>query len=374
MRIPILLLLPLTALLSQDRPDFGSLEVTSDPAGQIVHVNGVEFGRTPVSVDSVPAGRCLIQIADPKFEPWWVEGRIKPDVINRFHAVLIPITGSIQIDSDEDTLEVFIDGRFAGMGPGLFSKIPPGKHELIVRTLRNVKSQPVLFEVEDPELQNFTFIMKNAWVQVESRPKAAEVRFSDAGPFLTPTIPIPLKPGKTRMVVSSKGYFRETMPLDLDPSDTLRLSFDLKPVARRQAIMRSLIFPGRGQMLLGDRFWGTLFIGAECILGVSAIYSDIQMSRYADKFDYSRKKYLNAISLDDVIRWKGRMKGDYETLEGHERRRNASLSSAAGIWVLSLIHVTWHPVFLRRNVSLGAAGLEKASPGAAAGVRVCIDF
>jgi hypothetical protein len=95
MKIPVLLLIPVAALFSQNRSDYGSLKITSDPAGHTVYCNGRDVGRTPVVVDSVAAGRCLVQIQDPRFESWWVEARIEPDTVNLIHAILVPVTGSV---------------------------------------------------------------------------------------------------------------------------------------------------------------------------------------------------------------------------------------------------------------------------------------
>lgn len=93
----------------------------------------------------------------------------------------------------------------------------------------------------------------------------------------------------------------------------------------RKALERSLLFPGLGQLYEKRYLQAALFAGAElaCLVLIVA---------HVGKGNDAYGNYRNAQSLDDAVKWRN------ET-ERFDRRRNAAILAAAGVWVLNMVDI-----------------------------------
>jgi hypothetical protein len=216
--------------------------------------------------------------------------------------------------------------------------------------------------------------MQETWAQVSGVPDGVKVRFNRSIVCTTPTPCILLKPGRNKVVIALKGFHEDSRDLDLIASDTLRLFYQLKPVSRMDVVLRSLLFPGQGQLLLGDRLWGGIFAGTEAVLIASSVTWNARMNRDNQEYGRSRRHYLNAIMDADVEKWRNRMEADYRIIERHEDYRNVSIACAAGVWAMNLIHAARHTDIPSRSGVSGGLGLGPVTGGCSAGIRIRVDL
>lgn len=66
----------------------GSLAIDSDPQGARVLVNGQRVGSTPMLLDDLPAGSCVVRIEADGYEPWSTAARVVADRQARVNATL----------------------------------------------------------------------------------------------------------------------------------------------------------------------------------------------------------------------------------------------------------------------------------------------
>ena len=113
-------------------------------------------------------------------------------------------------------------------------------------------------------------------VKIQSSPLGATVKlnglYSIVGrtPFL---VPYPLE-GRYKIKATKEGYESETSHVNFFGNSESSIFIKLKPRTRIKAAMRSLLFPGWGQLYSGDKFRGVV-LGAVSIWPgrLDAIYS-----------------------------------------------------------------------------------------------------
>jgi len=96
----------------------------------------------------------------------------------------------------------------------------------------------------------------------------------------------------------------------------------------RRALERSLLFPGLGQLAEKQYLKAALFAAAEvaCLALVA-----VNIGKGGDAY----WNYRGAATPADAVHWRS------ET-ERYDRRRNAAILAAAGVWVLNLIDIFVH--------------------------------
>ncbi len=100
----------------------------------------------------------------------------------------------------------------------------------------------------------------------------------------------------------------------------------------RQALVRSLLFPGLGQLHEKQYLKAALFASAEIACLALAV---VHAGRGGDAY----WNYRQAATAEDAVRWRA------ET-ERCDRRRNRAILAAAGVWVLNMADIF---VFAKRK-------------------------
>ncbi len=100
----------------------------------------------------------------------------------------------------------------------------------------------------------------------------------------------------------------------------------------RQALVRSLLFPGLGQLHEKQYLKAALFASAEIACLALAVV-------HGGRGDDAYWNYRQAATAEDAVRWRA------ET-ERCDRRRNRAILAAAGVWVLNMADIL---VFAKRK-------------------------
>ncbi|WP_457628670.1 PEGA domain-containing protein [Oceanithermus sp.] len=124
-----------TARLSprlQPVPRTGTLEVTSDPSGAEVYVDGVYRGRTHLVLD-LDAGTHDVEVRLPGYASYRVRVSVEAGRTAHVHARLAPVKATLDISVNADA-QVYLDGYLVGktMNGRLVAKVGPGERELVV--------------------------------------------------------------------------------------------------------------------------------------------------------------------------------------------------------------------------------------------------
>ncbi|GAB7017053.1 PEGA domain-containing protein [Methanogenium cariaci] len=113
-------------------PSYGSIQVTSQPAGAIAILDGGTRQRTPTTFSSVRAGTShTIQITMSGYQSYGTSVYVNAGQTATVDAYLTPNpqqTGSLNINSQPEGADIYVDGRFVAETPHLVTNLAPGSH------------------------------------------------------------------------------------------------------------------------------------------------------------------------------------------------------------------------------------------------------
>jgi len=128
------------------QPQYGSLQIDSDPGGAAVYVNGNYKGSTPANhevmyVTQLSPGTYNLRIVAQDYQPYTESAVVQAGIINDIHATLVPVvagptrdtTGQILIYSSPAGANIYIDNAYKGLTPLTLPNIPEGSHTIILR-------------------------------------------------------------------------------------------------------------------------------------------------------------------------------------------------------------------------------------------------
>ena len=97
------------------------------------------------------------------------------------------------------------------------------------------------------------------------------------------------------------------------------------PEKRLNSLQKSLLLPGWGQLAEKRYAEGVLFLAAEA-------FSLYEILSYNHKGNWHYDRYKRADSREEAVRYRG-------LTEKYDRRRNAFILAAAGIWAANLVDI-----------------------------------
>lgn len=110
--------------------DSGIIEITSDPAGAEVMVNGQPRGFTPTTVRDVPKGQAVVMIEKPGFVSQKRELSIVAGESQTLAVKLEGIPGTMRLIGIPDGVFFYINGQPEGKGPISKRNMKPGTYEI----------------------------------------------------------------------------------------------------------------------------------------------------------------------------------------------------------------------------------------------------
>ena len=112
--------------------DSGIIEVTSEPAGAEVTVNGQPRGRTPTKVAGVPKGRATVGLKKKGFEDESRELSIVAGESQTLFVKLVGLPGTMSLTSVPDGARFYVNDKPEGKGPISLSGLKPGDYTIRV--------------------------------------------------------------------------------------------------------------------------------------------------------------------------------------------------------------------------------------------------
>jgi hypothetical protein len=110
----------------------GELELSSDPPGGKIYVDGEEKGETPSVLSNVRSGSHVIRIVKQGYEPYEEKVNVVERERKRISASLKMTRGSLFVNTDPSGANLFIDGRYVGVSPYEGRDLSSGTHRVRV--------------------------------------------------------------------------------------------------------------------------------------------------------------------------------------------------------------------------------------------------
>lgn len=156
--------------------DSGTIEVTSDPAGAEVTVNGIVRGKTPLTVREVPKGRATVMLkkngfADASRELSMVAGESQTLFIR-----LKGIPGTMSLTSVPDGARFYVDDQPQGKAPVTLKGLKPGDYTVRAEK-EGYATMTRTVTIDNGGSANEEFRLENVMgrIEVRTRPSGVQV-------------------------------------------------------------------------------------------------------------------------------------------------------------------------------------------------------
>lgn len=114
-------------------PQTGALEVTSDPTGAMIYLNGKYVGKTPYKLPEIRVGSYSIKIELNDYQTVEQKIAISYQQLNKLNFPLKGLPGKILVTSTPPGATVYIDGKKYGSTPLSGIELEPGTHGVLVK-------------------------------------------------------------------------------------------------------------------------------------------------------------------------------------------------------------------------------------------------
>jgi len=127
------------------QPQYGSLQIDSDPAGSAVYLNnnykGIEPAYGAFYITDLTPGTYTLRLVMQDYQTWTQQVQVQAGIVNDIHATLIPnppgptpdTTGQVYAYTTPAGANVYIDNAYRGITPLTLRDIPAGSHTVTFR-------------------------------------------------------------------------------------------------------------------------------------------------------------------------------------------------------------------------------------------------
>ena len=200
-RVPVKLDVDLT-------PDYGSLVIRSTPPGARVQLDGVSHGVTPATLERVPTGAAVLQLALDGHAPFSEQIRVTAGQRQTLDAVLTPIPATLQVVTVPVGARVYVDNQFRGNAPVRLEELPPATYRVRVELeAYDPMARDVTLDLAGSRVEEFRLVSNSGAIDITTEPALVTV-FVDGTEMGT----TPVKDNRTDRVSS------ESLRLDRIPT------------------------------------------------------------------------------------------------------------------------------------------------------------
>ncbi|MCE9614539.1 MAG: PEGA domain-containing protein [Lentisphaerae bacterium] len=222
-------------------PSTATIDVTSQPLGAAVILDGAAQGRTPLTLERIPEGQHRLQVQHPGYAPFEETLQAEAGSHTTVDAPLAPLPARLRVVTEPPGARVYLDNALHGESPVTIDDLPPGAYRLRVeatgyatagRTVTLALAANVTEEVRlDSNSGTLQLITEpaGATVFVDSR----KVGITESGTNATDQVSDPLlvrlvEAGTHTLQLTKQGFYAIKKTIEISKNETLALHETLK--------------------------------------------------------------------------------------------------------------------------------------------------
>lgn len=274
--------------------DSGAIEIDSEPRGAYVIVNGLDKGKTPLSLSGIAKGLITVTLKHPGFKDETRELSMHAGEVQNLYLKLQPLAGTLQLVSFPEGGRVYVNNVFSGKSPVVLTSVEPGKYDVRVE-LDGFAPITRLIEVANGSSVSEEFRLSNVMGRLEVRTSPAEAQVFIDGKLvgmtkalgsdtegLSEILPIEnLIEGEHTMIVKKEGFADSTRHPKIQNSKTSKANVTLKRVFTPNIEIVTPNGKYRGVYVSADN--DQIMIEVKMGVQRSFLKSEIVMINYLDK-------------------------------------------------------------------------------------------
>ena len=314
------------------------LLITSEPAGAQVIIDGKPRGQTPYQFQAATLTGYIVELQSIGYLPEKKTVELAESGTTELHVVLRQY-GELFVTSDPSIAEIFINGEFSGRTPSEY-RLPEGTHDVILKRAGS-KDFVDSVDVVSGDIYRLAakLIPENGELTIEGLPSGSSVSLD--GDFLgyTPLVQKIVPSGPHWLDYRSEGFetMKEPLWISIKGQQETMVTLELQVKTRWNAIWRSTLFPGFGQIYSEQPLKGVSFlgVGALCIAG-SVLYQ-YQVENAQENYRIAHDRYVKEVSPFAITAARETMVAKHDLLREKVDYRNMLVFSAAAVWALNVL-------------------------------------
>ena len=154
----------------------GTIDISSEPAGAEVTVNGIVKGKTPLRVTDVPKGRAIVKFHLDGFIDDSRDLAVNAGDVQTLPIVLKGLPGTLQLTSVPDGARFYVNNEAKGRGPLSIPGLKPGEYSVRAE-LEGYGTMTKTISIDNGQSANEEFRLSNVMgrIEVRSSPVGAQV-------------------------------------------------------------------------------------------------------------------------------------------------------------------------------------------------------
>jgi TolB-like protein len=211
----------------------GKVTITSDPPGAEVYLEDTFVGITeadkPLSIENMLEGKYRLKFIRGGYYNWQGDINVLAKMERSVKVSLIAKPGSMNIYSEPEGAQIFVDNNFMGMTPMSLKKVAEGEHEIrLVKENFREWTRRVTVRSFQPTDVKATLEVSPGILTVNSSPPGAFIHFKGKHIAQTPHTLSNLTPGEVVVYVETPGYESWTTSVVITPNSHETLNIKLK--------------------------------------------------------------------------------------------------------------------------------------------------
>ena len=222
-----------TGLPTVVQKTYGSIDVTTDPQGANILIDGVEVGVTPKTIPNLETGSHNLILNYPGYERLQKRIMVEDGKTIQISEYLVPKTGSLSILSDPIGATVYLDNFVKGQTPLDIPELPV-KDYMIRLELKDYQmlERRVTVQYAENTTQKYSLDPLPGKLNVFTSPARATIiiggeRYTSSSSGIA-TIELPV--GQYRIEISKDGYGPLEKQVSIKPNDFGTLDINLKKI------------------------------------------------------------------------------------------------------------------------------------------------
>lgn len=198
-------------------PAPGSLKIITLPPDAIAYLDGIEIGKTPLTIPKVTPGNREIRVSIPNFDNLTKKVSV---VSNKETVVEILLGGIINFSSVPSDAQIYLDGKYLGQTPFKSDRLPIGSHQVrFTKEKYKDKNITAILERGQEMEVNVRLIPQKGSLAISSDPTEAEVYLDGKLKGKTPLTIYGLLIGKYSLKIIKPGYEDYSDTVDIGEND-----------------------------------------------------------------------------------------------------------------------------------------------------------
>jgi formylglycine-generating enzyme required for sulfatase activity len=235
----------------------GDLDLTSDPSGATVKLDGREVGKTPLTLERLPAGEYTLELDKDGIYVTRKQITIAANTLDKLSLKLDRLKGKLTVFSEPREAKVFLDGREVGSAP-LSLDADAGPHTLrLTKEGYKIHEESLTLPANKETRTRITLRSTRGTLEVQTRPTGATVEIAGAHHGQTP-LTLSAEEGSYTIRLSLARHRAETRRVEIAAERLTRLQVDLVQgpgpgdIERRGKDNAEMVFIPAGTFTMGD--------------------------------------------------------------------------------------------------------------------------